>query len=317
MIDEIRETVKDEKVIVAFSGGEDSSLAALLMKEALGKDRVELVTVHFGEFTYIRTEDIIREFSRNYGFKHTYIDGSERQRSIWKHGPSCNACTKLVKLGLIKEYAKGRIVVSGANRSDSWGKTYLKFHQGVYTPLLEFDKKDIREMLDHFGVQIKKIGEARNREGCKLKHLLKMLVKREYHGRAVSVANELLLSILDEEGFKADLANVKIIGPLSKNIALVNLKPDPPDFLKNKVKEALKKVEVIDEVFFVDTPIELDIVANPSIYRNESSREWILKGRLQPEFSQKVVVRWRESKNNRLRTFQVVGYRRWENGNKG
>ncbi|MHC1568128.1 MAG: DUF7411 family protein, partial [Candidatus Syntropharchaeia archaeon] len=142
--------VKDEKVIVAFSGGEDSSLVALLMKEALGKDRVELVTVHFGEFTYSRTEDIIREFSGKYGFKHTYIDGSERQRSIWKHGPSCNACTKLVKLGLVKEYAKGRIVVSGANKSDSWGKTNLKFHQGVYTPLLEFDKKDIREMLDYF-----------------------------------------------------------------------------------------------------------------------------------------------------------------------
>ena len=317
MIKEIKKVVKHEKVIVAFSGGEDSSLAALLMKKALGENKVELVTVHFGEFTYSKTESIIKEFSRKHGFKHTYIDGSEKQKSIWKYGPSCNACTRLVKLGLVKEYAKGKIVVSGANRSDSWGKTNLKFHQGVYTPLLEFEKKDIREMLDYLGVQIEKIGESKNREGCKLKHLLKMLIKQEYHGRAVSMANELLLSILEKEGFKADLANVKIIGPLSKNIALINVKPIPPDLLKNKIKENLIDLETIDEVFFVDTPIELTVVANPSIYRNESSKEWIVKERLQSEFAQKIVVKWLESKNNRLKTFQVIGYRRWENGNKG
>lgn len=317
MIKEIKKVVKHEKVIVAFSGGEDSSLAALLMKKALGENKVELVTVHFGEFTYSKTESIIKEFSRKHGFKHIYIDGSEKQRSIWKYGPSCNACTRLVKLGLVKEYAKGKIVVSGANRSDSWGKTNLKFHQGVYTPLLEFEKKDIREMLDYLGVQIDKIGESKNREGCKLKHLLKMLIKQEYHGRAVSMANELLLSILEKEGFKADLANVKIIGPLSKNIALINVKPIPPDLLKNKIKESLIDLKTIAEVFFVDTPIELTVVANPSIYRNESSKEWILKERLQSEFAQKIAVKWLESKNNRLKTFQVVGYRRWENGNKG
>lgn len=52
------------------------------------------------------------------------------------------------------------------------------------------------------------------------------------------------------------------------------------------------------------------VLASPAIYRNEESRKWIKEGRLQPEFAFPIEIEWRESKNNKLRTFQVVDARK-------
>jgi uncharacterized protein len=298
--------VKDGKLYVAFSGGKDSSLVAILAKMALGGERVELVTVDWGPYTYERSREIVRNFAETYGLKHTFIPSNRMQEKVWRHGPSCNACTRDVKTVLVKRYAQGHLVASGANASDSWGKTGLKVFDGVYSPLYRAGKKEINEMLKFLGLEVKKIGESAGREGCKLKHLLKMLINPDYHGRAVSVANEILLRVLEKHNFKPELANVKIIGPLSRNIALVNVKPLPPEKVMNEIVEKLSSEETIDGVIVVDGPMKLVVLASPAIYRNEESRKWIKEGRLQPEFAFPIEIEWRESKNNRLRTFQVI-----------
>nr|WP_233186180.1 7-cyano-7-deazaguanine synthase [Thermotoga sp. KOL6] len=308
-MEDIKNTVKEGKLYVAFSGGKDSSLVAVLAKMALGPERVELVTVDWGPYTYEKSREIVRKFAQENGLKHTFIPSNGLQEKVWRFGPSCNACTRDVKTRLVKTYAGNHLVASGANASDSWGKTGLKIFDGVYSPLYRIGKPEINAMIGHLGINVKKIGESAGREGCKLKHLLKMLINPNYHGKAVSSTNEILLDILEKHGIKPKLANVKIVGPLSKNIALVNVKPSPPKRIMDEIIEKLSKEKVVDKVDIVDRPLKLVVLANPSIYRNEEARKWIKEGRLQPEFAFPIVeIEWRESRNNKLRTFQVIDY---------
>lgn len=307
IIDDIRDVFNqyNKSFVVAFSGGMDSTAAALLCSKAIGKENVELVHVVYGPYSYQNSIKIVSEFAQKHGFKLTLLTNLGQEK-IWKYGPSCNMCTREIKMGTVLEYAKDRIVVTGSNSSDTWGKTGLRVFNGMYAPLGDLGKDEIRKILDDFGVKIKRIGEHALREGCKLKHLLKPMTNPSYHGQATAIANEILLKHFPDGN---EIANVKIVGPLSKNIAIVNLKP-----FRMEVYEVAKEIEeisVIDEVIVADKPLVLTIVANPSIYRVEESKFWIVEGKLKPEFAVPIKVEWHESKNNKLRTFHVVEVREW------
>ncbi|MBO8160206.1 MAG: ExsB family protein [Thermosipho sp. (in: Bacteria)] len=307
---DIRETVKsygNKSVVIAFSGGLDSTVASLLTRDAIGAENVELVNVVYGPFTYNRSIEIVKNAARKMGLKLTFVE-SLKQREIWKYGPSCNMCTKTVKMNSVKNFAKDRLVITGSNSSDSWGKTGLKLFNGIYAPLGDLNKDTIKKILEYYSFKLERIGEHAEREGCKLKHLLKIMANIEYHGKAVSLSNEVLLENVPKN---MEIANVKIVGPLSKNIAIINLKP----MLEN-VDEIAKKIGelgVIDEVIVAKKPLILHVIANPSIFRVEESKYWIHYGKLQPEFAVPIKIIWKESKNNKLRTIHVVGVEEWKN----
>ncbi|MDD5014097.1 MAG: ExsB family protein, partial [Atribacterota bacterium] len=231
----------------------------------------------------------------------------EKER-VLKKGPVCNKCTRGSKLGKVKKEASGRLVLTGSNQSDTWGKRGLKVHDDFYAPLLELNKEEIQKIADYFGIKILQIGESKFREGCKLKHLLKPLATPHYHGGAAAEANELLLSILEGEKYDSGLANVKIIGPLNKNMGLVNVSPLPGKKLKEKIIEELKKVKALEQVEFLDKPIKLIVRANKGQFDNQCSRYWLEKGRLQPDFSVPIKVEWLLTTNKNLSTFQVIDY---------
>ncbi|AEH50796.1 adenine nucleotide alpha-hydrolase family protein [Pseudothermotoga thermarum] len=306
IINEIKQNFS-QGLVVAFSGGEDSSLVAYLAKEALGPDRVILATVDFGPATYTKIREQAKLNAQKLGLKHIIIDGTKKQRKILRYGPNCNACTREAKLGSVLEAFPSSVVATGANKSDSWGLTGLKFFGRLYSPLFDLRKDEIRKMVKLFQIPVAKAGESSFREGCKMKHLLKMLINPNFHGRAVWESNEILLSFLDEIGYKAELANVKIIGPLSKNIALVNVQPFLPLEYEQKLIERLK-INCIDEIHVVKQPIKLRILANPGIYNDEKARQDIFMGFIQRDFAVPLKAEWIKSTNNRLRTFQVVGY---------
>jgi len=236
------------------------------------------------------------------------VQDKREQEKILKKGPACNKCTRIAKLGRVKKEASGRLVLTGSNQSDTWGKRGLKLYDGFYAPLLELNKEEIRKIADYFSINILQIGESKFREGCKLKHLLKPLAAPHYHGKAAAEANELLLSVLEEEGYESVLANVKIIGPLNKNIGLVNVSPLPEEKLKEKITKELKKVKTLEQVEFLDKPIKLIIKANKGQFDNQHSRYWLEKGRLQPDFSVPIEVEWLLTTNKSLSTFQVIDY---------
>nr|WP_228288228.1 7-cyano-7-deazaguanine synthase [Thermosipho ferrireducens] len=309
-MDEIKEIVGNQTyndVVVAFSGGMDSTAASLLMKEALGAEHVELVNVLYGPFTYSKSIEIVKSAAKKMGLKLTFVE-SRKQIEIWKHGPSCNMCTRIVKMGTVQNYAKGRLIITGSNACDTWGQTGLKLFNGMYAPLGDLNKTMIKKVLDYYNFKVERIGEHATREGCKLKHLLKIMANPEYHGKAVDYANEILLKMVPR-GMK--IANVKIVGPLSKNIAIINVEPMVENI--DDIASEISKIDVIDEVIIAKKPLKLTIIANPSIFRVENSKKWILEGKLQPEFAVPIKIEWKESKNNKLRTFHVVGVEEWKN----
>jgi uncharacterized protein len=307
IIEDIRKTVGNKKAYVAFSGGLDSSVVAALSKMAVGSERVELVTTRF-DFTYPQTIDIVKNFSSEMGLKHVFVDGTEWQKNIWKAGPACNACTRGPKLQKVKEYSKDGIVITGAELEDTWGQQGIKVNDGIYSPISTLSREKIQNIAQILGLKIDKIGENSRREGCILKHLLKMMTSAEFHGKAVYESNVLLMNFVKNSGMVFSIANVKIVGPLSKNFALINLYPLPSDKFITQVKEEIQKIPQIEKVEVINRPIKLKIIANPGIYNDEKAKYWIEHGRLKTDFATSISVEWKISANNRLNTFQVIDY---------
>jgi uncharacterized protein len=306
LLDDIGRVAGGDPVGVAFSGGLDSSTVAALARDALGADRVLLVTVNMGQYAYRRGNQIVLEMADQLGLQQRCLLGQGMQHVVQRGGPACNRCTRAIKLGMVQAAARGRLVLTGSNRSDTWGQMGVKVANGFYAPLLDLDKPQIRALADELGLRVPRIGEHWGREGCMLKHLLKPLVSPDYHGRAVAEANEVLLGVLASGGVQAELANVKIIGPLSRNVALVNVRPRPRAEIRTAIEAALAQVAVLDEVRLVDRPLRLVAMAGPALAGDPAGRAWVAHGRLAPDFAHPIEVEWRSSRNARLRTFQVV-----------
>lgn len=303
---EIRQLAGGAPVAVAFSGGLDSSVVGALARDAIGAHNVLLVTVNMGQYAYRRGNEIVLEMAEQLGLQQRCLLGAALQHAVQRNGPACNRCTREIKLGMVRAAAPGRLVLTGSNRSDTWGKIGVKIDGGIYSPLFEMDKPEIRAVADALGLRVPRIGEHWGREGCKLKHLLKPLVNPAYHGVAVAEANEALLAALASAGFEADLANVKIVGPLRRNIGLVNVRPALPTPLGAAVLEALGDIPSLDEVRIVGGPLLLRVRAGPALSGDANGRHWVEHGRLAPDFAHPIEVDWVHSRDGRLHTFHVL-----------
>jgi uncharacterized protein len=308
-MNEIRTTAGASPVVVAFSGGLDSTVAAALARDALGAEHVLLVTVNMGEYAYRRGNEIVLEVAERLGLRQRCLLGQSKQHRVQAAGPACNRCTREIKLGMVKAVSGGRLVLTGANRSDTWGQLGLKVCNGYYAPLLDLGKPEIGALADEMGVRPPRIGEHPGREGCKLKHLLKPLIAPRYHGRAVARANEVVLAVLREAEAAAELANVKIIGPLGRNIGLVNVRPVPSSALRGRLLAALGDIGELDEVHVVDAPLTLVAKASLAILNDAHARYWLEHGRLAPDFAAPITIEWQPTANTRLGTFHIVGFR--------
>ncbi|MCL4407036.1 MAG: ExsB family protein, partial [Thermotogae bacterium] len=188
-----------------------------------------------------------------------------------------------------------------------WGQQGIKINDGIYSPISHLSRSQVQEIADLLGLKIEKIGENSRREGCILKHLLKMMTS-EFHGKAVYESNVQLMNIVKSSLTNFSVANVKIIGPLSKNFALVNLQPLPSPELLTEIKNIIGAIPQIEKTEIVNKSIRLKIIANPGIYNDEKARYWIENGRLKSDFAFPICLEWEISKNNRLNTFQIVDY---------
>ncbi len=76
-ISEIKEQVGESKVICALSGGVDSSVAAILMSEAIG-DNLICIHIDSGMMRKNESNDIIEMFNESYSLNLIHVDASEQ-----------------------------------------------------------------------------------------------------------------------------------------------------------------------------------------------------------------------------------------------
>ena len=77
MVQKIRDQVGDGKVICALSGGVDSSVAALLIHEAIG-DQLSCILVDHGLMRMNEAADVVAMFSEHYNLNLKMVDASDR-----------------------------------------------------------------------------------------------------------------------------------------------------------------------------------------------------------------------------------------------
>ena len=76
-IEEIKKTVGDKKVLLALSGGVDSSVVAALLIKAIGKNLV-CVHVNHGLLRKGESEQVIKVFKDELGATLIYVDATDR-----------------------------------------------------------------------------------------------------------------------------------------------------------------------------------------------------------------------------------------------
>ncbi|MGB9833642.1 MAG: ExsB family protein [bacterium] len=302
----IKEASASKEIVVAFSGGIDSSLVLFLAVQACGRERVFPAHVDWGPYTYKSIPERVKSICQKFHLEPIIISGQSTLEKILKSGPSCNRCTKKAKLGLIRENFPEHLILTGANQGDSWGLRGKPLMNNVFAPLFYLTKDEVWEIVSAVDLGVQPVGESKLREGCKAKHLLKPLISSTFHGKVVAEANEVLLDFLRKKEKNTDLANVKIVGPLSENIALVNVRPFLLEVEKWNLEEKLLAIKELRRVEFVDSPFRLTIVASPAIYNDPHAREAIESGILSPAFAAPIKFCWIKSENKRLYSFHVV-----------
>ncbi|MBQ2741971.1 MAG: glutamine-hydrolyzing GMP synthase subunit GuaA, partial [Oscillospiraceae bacterium] len=82
-VKEIREQVGDKKVLLALSGGVDSSVVAALLIKAIGKQLV-CVHVNHGLMRKGESEQVIEVFGKELDAKLIYVDATDRFLDLLK-----------------------------------------------------------------------------------------------------------------------------------------------------------------------------------------------------------------------------------------
>lgn len=294
-------------MVVAFSGGLDSSVVLWLARQVIDPPRLRAAHICWGPYTYPGQKEKAFAFTQSIGVGLEILAGQDRLEKILRHGPACNRCTRQAKLGLLRSQNPDALILTGANQADSWGQRGQPLVAGVFAPLFHLEKNEIRALANAAGICVQPIGENNRREGCQAKHLLKPLAAPFFHGRAVCFANETLLAFLRQKEKNTELANVKIVGPLRENIAVVNVRPCLLQEEKNELALRLQDFSLaIKRLIFAARPLRLTVLANPSLMGDAHARLAVEEGILQPSFAAPLSIQWKTSANDRLFTFHVV-----------
>lgn len=148
-----------ERVIVAFSGGVDSTFMAAIAFEALGDSATAITGVSPSVAPSEREE--AEALTRQIGIRHEWVETHEMDNPdyVANSNMRCFHCKDELYgvLGAIAERANGAIILDGTNSDDAgdWrpGRQAATQH-GVHSPLLdlEFTKDDIRDLSHEMGL---------------------------------------------------------------------------------------------------------------------------------------------------------------------
>jgi uncharacterized protein len=230
-----------KSVIVAFSGGVDSSLLALAAKKSLN-DNAIAVTAKSPTFP-LRELDEAARIASLINIKHVIIETDEFKNPEFTRNPPnrCYYCKKNLfsKLKDLSSKLNVEAIVTGTNADEL--REYRPGHiaeieEGIRTPYVElgFTKKDIREIAKHVGLP--------NWD----KPSMACLASRIPYG--LEITEDRLRRIDEAERIVKDTVNVRQVRVRDHNgIARIEVYPEErPKFfntdLMDKIAESLKSI---------------------------------------------------------------------------
>ena len=111
-VSEIRATVKDKKVLLALSGGVDSSVVAALLIKAIGKQLI-CVHVNHGLMRKGESEQVIDVFGKNLNANLVYVDATDRFLDLLAGGSDPEKKRKIIGGEFIKVFAEEAAKLDG------------------------------------------------------------------------------------------------------------------------------------------------------------------------------------------------------------
>jgi uncharacterized protein len=146
--------LKNDKVLVALSGGVDSAVVALAAKNALGRQNVLAITANYQTLSAEELSTAV-DVAKELGISHRIIEYNELENPDFVKNDSsrCFHCRNeladnLIALATQEDF---NLIVDGSNKDDlnDYRPGMVALHQkGIKSPLIEtgFDKKDIRNL---------------------------------------------------------------------------------------------------------------------------------------------------------------------------
>ncbi len=151
---EIKFKDKNDRVLIALSGGVDSAVVAMVAKNALGKENVLAVTANYQTLSNEELNTAVK-VANELDINHKIIEYNELENPefIKNDSSRCFHCRNELADNLIKIANKEnfKLIVDGSNADDlnDYRPGMIALHKkGIKSPLIEtgFNKKDIRNL---------------------------------------------------------------------------------------------------------------------------------------------------------------------------
>lgn len=148
--------VKNDRVLIALSGGVDSAVVALVAKKALGCDNVLAITANYQTLSAEELNTAVK-LANELDINHKIIEYNELENTdfIKNDSSRCFHCRNELADNLIKVANEEdfKLIVDGSNTDDlnDYRPGMVALHtKGIKSPLLEtgLNKKDIRKIAE-------------------------------------------------------------------------------------------------------------------------------------------------------------------------
>ncbi len=165
-IEAIRKQVGDEKVLLALSGGVDSSVVAALLIRAIGKNLV-CVHVNHGLLRKGESEQVIEVFEKNLGANLKYVDASNKFLKELKGVSDPEQKRKIIGRVFIEVFTKEakkiknvKYLAQGTIYPDILESKSVKAHHNVGGMPKEFDFELVEPVKYLYKDEVRVVGEA-------------------------------------------------------------------------------------------------------------------------------------------------------------